>query len=198
ACLPTHAGAPLAAVTPSTDSIAVTYTKTLKLIETLHDALPAGPSEGCTPNALALSADEKRLYVAEADANAVAVFDVASGKLLGRVPTEWYPTALAVAGNEVIVVNGKGAGTAPNPKRLQPDQRGPVGRQHTLGQLDGSVMSFPASIALDKLTARVAKANGWTRTRPARVYPPFKHVVYIIKENRTYDQVLGDVAQADG
>ena len=59
-------------------------------------------------------------------------------------------------------------------------------------------MSFPAAAPLDKFTARVAKANGWTRTRPARVYPPFKHVVYIIKENRTYDQVLGDLAQADG
>jgi DNA-binding beta-propeller fold protein YncE len=191
-------GSRLFAASPSTDSVAVIDTQALKVIERLHDAAPAGPSEGCTPNALALSADEKRLYVAEADANAVAVFDVASGKLLGRAPTEWYPTALAVAGDEVVVVSGKGGGTTPNPKRQQPNQRGNVGRNHTLGQLDGSVMSFPAAIALDKLTARVAKANGWTRTRPARVYPPFKHVVYIIKENRTYDQVLGDLAQADG
>lgn len=191
-------GSRLFAASPSTDSVAVIDTATLKVVKKLNDSAPAGPSEGCTPNALALSADEKRLYVAEADANAVAVFDVASGKMLGRVPTEWYPTALAVAGNDVIVVNGKGAGTAPNPKRQQPDQRGNVGRNHPLGQLDGSVMSFPGAIALDKLTARVARANGWTRTRPARVYPPFKHVVYIIKENRTYDQVLGDLAQADG
>jgi DNA-binding beta-propeller fold protein YncE len=191
-------GSRLFAASPSTDSVAVIDTASMKTIRTLHDAAPAGPSEGCTPDALALSGDEKRLFVAEADANAVAVFDVATGKLLGRVPTEWYPTALAVAGDSVIVVSGKGAGTAPNPTRPQPDQRTPVGRTHTLSQLDGSVMMFPAATALDKFTARVVAANGWTRTRPAPAYPPFKHVIYIIKENRTYDQVLGDLAGADG
>src|SRR6185369_13650241 len=97
-------GSRLFAASPSTDSVSVIDTATLKVVKKLNDAAPAGPSEGCTPNALALSADEKRLYVAEADANAVAVFDVASGKMLGRVPTEWYPTALAVAGGEVLVV----------------------------------------------------------------------------------------------
>ncbi len=191
-------GSRLFAASPSTDSIAVIDTATLKVIKKLSDAAPAGPSEGSTPNALALSKDEKRLFVAEADANAVAVFDVARGKLLGRVPTEWYPTALAVSGDDVLVVSGKGAGTAPNPKRLQPSQRGNAGRDHTLGQLTGSVMSFPAATALEQFTTRVVKANGWTRTRPARVYPPFKHVVYIIKENRTFDQVLGDLPQGDG
>jgi DNA-binding beta-propeller fold protein YncE len=198
ALLLNHDGSRLFAASPSTDSIAVIDTASQKVITKLSDAAPAGPSEGSTPNALALSADEKHLFVAEADANAVAVFDVASGKLVGRVPTEWYPTALAVAGGNVIVVNGKGGGTAPNPKRLQPDQRGKPGRDYTLAQLDGSVMSFPETIASEKLSARVWRANGWTRKRPARVYPPFKHVIYIIKENRTYDQVLGDLEQADG
>lgn len=195
-------GSRLFAASPSTDSVAVIDTAAMKVVKTLTDSAPGGPSEGSTPNALALSADEKRLFVAEADGNAVAVFDAASGKLLGRVPTEWYPTALAVAGGNVIVVSGKGAGSAPNPNYAQPMRRLPPGnREYTLGQLDGSVMSFPAAMTAETLrafSARVASANGWTRSRPARVYPPFKHVIYIIKENRTYDQILGDLPQADG
>jgi YVTN family beta-propeller protein len=194
-------GSRLFAASPSTDSVAVIDTAALKVVNKLTNSAPGGPSEGSTPNALALSADAKRLFVAEADGNAVAVFDVAAGKLLGRVPTEWYPTALAVAGGNVVVVSGKGSGTAPNPKHLQPHQRGNSGREHTLGQLDGSVMTFPAALTAETLraySARVASANGWTRTRSARVYPPFKHVIYVIKENRTYDQILGDLTQADG
>src|SRR5207244_3265633 len=116
-------GARLFAASPSTDSIAVIDTASMKVVNILTDSAPAGPSEGSTPNALALSPDQKRLFVAEADANAVAVFDVAAGRLLGRVPTEWYPTALALAGDSVVVVNGKGGGTGPDPDRVQPLQR---------------------------------------------------------------------------
>ncbi len=195
-------GSRLFAASPSTDSVAVIDTAALSVIKTLHDAAPGGPAEGSTPNALVLSRDERRLFVAEADANAVAVFDVASGTLLGRVPAEWYPSALVIAGDDVIVANGKGSGTAPNPTRPQPLEKLPIGRpEHPLGQLNGSVMSFPAAIPRERmraLSARVAAANGWTGTRRARAYPPFKHVIYIIKENRTYDQVLGDLAQGDG
>jgi len=195
-------GSRLFAASPSTDRVAVIETGGLKPVLHLVSSAPGGTGEGNTPNALALSRDEKRLFVAEADANAVAVFDLATGKLLGRVPTEWYPSALALAGDKLLVVNGKGAGTAPNPGFTQPMQRRTPGtRDYTLGQLDGSVMSVPASIggpALRAYSARVAAANGWTRARPARLYPPFKHVIYIIKENRTYDQILGDLPEGDG
>jgi DNA-binding beta-propeller fold protein YncE len=77
------------------DRVAVVDTKLRKVARYLHDAAPGAPSEGSTPNAVALTSDAKRLLVAEADNNAVAVFDVATGKLLGRVPTDWYPTAVA-------------------------------------------------------------------------------------------------------
>jgi YVTN family beta-propeller protein len=195
-------GSRLYAVSPSTDSVAVIDTDGLKPVLHLTSSAPGGTGEGNTPNALALSRDEKRLYVAEADANSVAIFDTASGKLLGRVPTEWYPSALAVAGDRVVVVNGKGAGTGPNPEHNQPPTRYPKNsRNYTLGQIEGSVMFLPADIGAERLRAlstRVANANGWTRKRPARDYPPFKHVIYIIKENRTYDQILGDLPQGDG
>jgi DNA-binding beta-propeller fold protein YncE len=184
------------------DAMSVVDTTRSKQIATLHDRAPAGPSEGCTPNALELSADGRRLFVAEADANSVAVFDLGSRKLIGRVPTEWYPAALARSGNDIVVANAKGAGSGPDPQRVQPDRRIPAGtRDYTLGQIDGSVMTFAASASEAQLaswTKRVAAANGWTRTRTKPSYPPFKHVIYVIKENRTYDQIFGDMPIGDG
>jgi len=183
----------------SSDSISIVDTTTSKVTRTLHDAPPAGPREGSTPNALALSRDGSRLFVAEADNNAVAVFDVASAKLLGRIPVEWYPSALALDGNDLLVVNAKGRGTRPNPNQAQPGQKIPKdSHDYTLGQIEGSLLSFPANIGLAPLTRRVAHANGWDATRGAKRYPPFKHVIYIIKENRTYDQILGDMKEGDG
>src|SRR5207237_177248 len=90
----------------TTDEIVVVDTATNKAIETLSDAAPGGPREGSTPNALAVSHD--RLFVAEADNNAVAVFDAKTYAMLGRVPVEWYPSALVAAGSDIVVVNAKG------------------------------------------------------------------------------------------
>jgi len=195
-------GKRLYVASPSTDSISVIDTATMKVIRTLTDPPPAGPREGSTPDALAFSRDGLRLYVAEADGNAVAVIDVASGKLLGRVPTEWYPSALAVDGNDIIVVSAKGRGSRPNPNRLQPGSKHRTASpDYTLGQIEGSLLSFPATMStarLEALTRRVAHANGWDAAPSAARYPPFKHVIYIIKENRTYDQVLGDMKEGDG
>ena len=195
-------GTRLFAALPTTDSVAVVETASGKVVKILTDRVSGAPSEGCTPNALALSADERRLFVAEADANAVAVFDVERGALLGRVPVEWYPAALARHGDTIFVANAKGGGTAPNPGRPQPGQKLPKGsRDHVLGQLDGSVMSFPAGLSVERLralSARVWSANGWRRSPASTAYPLFKHVIYVIKENRTYDQVFGDMPEGDG
>jgi YVTN family beta-propeller protein len=181
----------------TTDTIAVVDRKAGKRIKTLSDAPPTGPREGSTPNALAVSGDGKRLFVAEADSNAVAIFDVDGGKLLGRVPTEWYPAALALAGGRIYVASAKGRGTGPNPGHRHPYRENPRG--YILGQIDGTVMSFAEKTNnLAALSKRVAKANGWDRTRGMAKYPPFKHVIYVIKENRTYDQVFGDLPQGDG
>ena len=92
-------------------------TKTRQRVAELSDPPPAGPDEGSTPNALALSSDETRLFVAEADVYAIAVFDVSRAgnqALLGRIPTGWYPAAVAGIGSSLIVANGKGSGTHAN------------------------------------------------------------------------------------
>lgn len=193
-------GLRLYVVSASTDSISTIDTLTGKVVSRLTDSPPAGPHEGSTPNALALSPDGTRLFVAEADNNAVGVFDLASGKLIGRVPVEWYPSALAVDGNNLLVASAKGAGSRPNPNRSA-SATPKDSRDYTLGQLDGSLLSFAANVPaaqLRALTRRVARANGWDSARGTRRYPPFKHVIYIIKENRTYDQLFGDVKEGDG
>jgi DNA-binding beta-propeller fold protein YncE len=208
-------GSQLFVALASVDRVAVVDTRTLA-VRTLSGPPPGGPPEGSTPDAMALSPDERTLYVAEADNNAVAVWQLrqANGtdRLLGRIPVEWYPTALLASGDSLLVLNGKGQGTRPNPELPHPGQpdaspRERANPQHkrafVLGQISGTLTTIvapPRDVArLGKYSARVARANGWgaRSTRPA-MYPPFKHVVYIIKENRTYDQVFGDLEQADG
>ena len=185
------------------DRVAVVDTKLRKVARYLHDAAPGAPPEGSTPNAIALSSDGKRLLVAEADNNAIAIFDPATGKLLGRVPTDWYPTAIAQAGDQLLVLSGKGHGTHANPDGPVPLTNWPNGNPtaYALGQLNGTLRVLSSSVSpaqLARFTERVSAANNWQRRLATRHYPLFRHVVYIIKENRTYDQVLGDLKEGDG
>jgi YVTN family beta-propeller protein len=208
-------GARLFVASGSTDRVAVVDTRAKRVVAELNDAPPAGPREGSTPNALALNAAGDRLYVAEADNNAIGIFDLspatsgissATGRdsLVGRVPVEWYPTAVVAAGDTLLVANGKGRGTAPNRDYPHPGTGVHTTRPltYTLGQLNGSVIAAPLARVsggeLASLTQRVERANGWRDVTRTTGYPPFEHVVYIVKENRTYDQVLGDMTQGDG
>ena len=207
-------GSRLFAASGSTDRISVVETAGRTVIATLRDPPPAGPGEGATPNALALSPDGSRLFAAEADANAIAVFDMSaytagapgasgSDRLAGRIPMGWFPTAVLALGDTLYVVNGKGKGSAPNPAGPVPLGPPHPVTAYTLGQLTGGLTVVPAvhttGSELEAFTARVARANGWTeRAGDSRRYPAFEHVVYIIRENRTYDQVLGDLQQANG
>jgi YVTN family beta-propeller protein len=200
----------------STDRVAVVDTRTRRVVAQLGDAPPAGPAEGSTPSALALTDGGRRLVVAESDNNAVAVFDLAAttsgvaapagrDRLAGRIPVGWYPTAVLAAGNSLLVVNGKGRGTGPNPAgpHIGEAKRDP--RSYTLGQTSGTLTVLPAMpgpVALAALDRRVARANGWDKAKAVRSarapYPPLRHVMFIIKENRTYDQVFGDMPGGDG
>jgi DNA-binding beta-propeller fold protein YncE len=196
----------------STDSIGIIDTKKFRMINTLSNSAP-GVKEGSTPNALALSSDGMTLFVAEADSNAIAVFGLSkksSGasketskqdRLLGRIPVGWYPTALVALQNQLYVINGKGKGTRANPTATQGYAYVKTPTEYTLGQLNGTVTQLPINFANAQLQAwnkRVAELNAWSTPRKQNKYPPFKHVLYIIKENRTYDQVFGDMSEGDG
>ncbi|HEU5217209.1 MAG TPA: bifunctional YncE family protein/alkaline phosphatase family protein [Gemmatimonadales bacterium] len=206
-------GTRLFAASGSTDRVTVVDTRIGRAITELRDPPPAGPSEGSTPNALALSADGTRLYVAEADNNAVAVFDLqgptagvteawGEDRLVGRIPAGWYPTALLASGDTLLVVNGKGRGAGPNPANGPGPGRPRAPGGYTLDQIGSTFMISTAAradtAALGLLSARVARTNQWDGERAGFRYPPIQHVIYVVKENRTYDQVLGDLRQGDG
>ncbi|MGB7213412.1 MAG: bifunctional YncE family protein/alkaline phosphatase family protein [Gemmatimonadales bacterium] len=210
-----RSGSRLFAASGSTDRITVIDTRALTVVATLRDTVPHGVLEGATPDALALSPDGARLYAAEADANAVAIFDLSRGTadvaaatgndaLVGRIPTAWYPVSLVASGDTLMVASGKGRGTAPDPDGPRPGvariRTGPnADRQYTLSQLDGAISIVPlAGASFARLTKRVYAANGWDDPATRHRYPPFKHVIYVLRENRTYDQILGDLPKADG
>ena len=212
-------GSRLFVASGSTDRVVVVDTKSHAIVAELNDAPPGGPGEGSTPNALALTADGTTLYVAEADNNAIAAFSLSGAtagtmsattiedRLMGRVPAGWYPTGVVATGNHLLVINGKGRGTGPNPDAPTPAKpRGPGSRSYTLGQTTGTLsrisLSEFSTASLEQHSAHVAQLNRWDSAPGGlarrAAYPPFEHVIYVIKENRTYDQVFGDIPTADG
>ena len=190
------------------DAVAVVQTATGKLAGRLSTRLPGQKYGGTFPVALARSRDGKRFFVADASGDAVAVYDTARSvssasplQPLGFIPTDWYPTALAVAGENLWIAAGKGEGTGPN-GRIR--RRGTdIGYIPTL--LHGSVarMSLPqAEARLADLTREVEDDNRMRGVTGEIGFPsgrnPIRHVIYIVKENRTYDQVFGDLHPGDG
>ena len=173
----------------------------------LSTLLPGQRYGGTFPTALAIDANGTRLAVADSSANAVALFDLstlATGQApsaltpLVFIPTEWYPTALAIRGGELLVVTGKGPGTKPNAyRKLLPDP-------YIAALLHGSIarVSLAAAEAQrSQLTREVLLGNrmGEAVTKIfAERTNPIRHVIYVIKENRTYDQILGDLGVGDG
>ncbi len=202
----------------NSNSVSVIDTRLGQVIETLNTALfPASPA-GSTPDGLALSADDSQLFIANADNNCLAVFDVReprASRPLGFIPTGWYPTAVRVVGQQLLVLNGKGSTSLPNPHGPNPVRDvGEKGAGYIGGLLKGSLSRLPVpdAAALATFSAQVYANTPFTKTReaapevpagspvPQRVgdASPIKHVFYIIKENRTYDQVLGDLPAGNG
>jgi DNA-binding beta-propeller fold protein YncE len=148
------------------------------------------------PAGLALHGD--RLYVTEAGINAVAVVDSAAGRVLGHLPVGWYPTAAAVSadGRQLYVVNTKGKGSGPNGGSTFH----PVNTGSYIGELEfGSISVIPVADEshLAQSTATVISDNEAALGPDARV-PHLRHVFLVIRENRTYDEILGDLPGSDG
>jgi DNA-binding beta-propeller fold protein YncE len=187
---------------------------TLTVIDTASDQVTGacalrGRSHlpGITPSALALSPDETRLYVTLADMNAVGVVEVKGSqlRLLGQIPVGWYPTSVLTAGGgkTLFVANAKGVQTRnPNAKPTGPNgERGTYIENIIEGTV--AVVPTPSDEELKRLSATVAQTNSGSGGQIAgrsetKEKPGIKHVIYIIKENRTYDQILGDLPQGNG
>ena len=196
----------------NSDAVAVVNTAEGRLLRLLSTRLPQQNFGGSFPNALAESSDGKRLFVADASADAVAVFDMSALQpgmtetsdpqaALGFIPTEWYPTALAVHGDDLLIASGKGEGTGPNPDHTH--RGNDTGYIPTL--LHGSIARVSLNQwepQLPELT-RQAEESNLMQSDPGQILfrsgkNLIHHVIYIIKENRTYDQVLGDLKPGDG
>jgi len=174
-----------------------------------------GQFYGASPSALALSANGKRLFVADAAANAIGVLDVTgvTPHLIGAIPAGRYPTALAFepGGAALDVVNGKGESSHPNPEYAPYSHDTHKG--YVAAEEIGSVRRIPLPAddalarGLDDIVASAGPELRGTLSRGGaaaardgvlRAHGPIHHVIYVIKENRTYDQVLGDVRGANG
>ncbi len=200
--------------------VSVLDTATGKALETITCALyPTAPS-GNTPNSLCLTPDGQVLCVANADANNVAVFNVSTpghAKPLGFIPVGWYPTSVRYnpADKRLYVANGKGTTPLANPQGPNPNLRsGKTVREYIAGLLRGtlSVIDFPTPNQMQKLTQEAYACSPLRRDAGVTAEPtpdnpiprkvgetsPIKHCIYIIKENRTYDQVFGDVKKGNG
>jgi DNA-binding beta-propeller fold protein YncE len=187
--------------------------------EQISIALSPATPPGSTPNALGLSPDGQTLLVANADNNTVAVVDVSrpgASVVRGFIPTGWYPTAAQWSrdGKRIFVLSGKGLTSAANPRGPQPAIPNATGQY--IGELLAgslSVLPAPDAAALAVYTKTVHRLTPDTAASrlapvaapkgspvPSRVggTSPIKHVFYVIRENRTYDQILGDVKGGNG
>ncbi|WP_018618047.1 hypothetical protein [Spirosoma luteum] len=201
------------------DCVSVIDVKTSKVLKNigLSPDQRLGSLRGIIPFGLALSPDQKRLFVAEAGINAVAVVDVPTLTVLGHIPTGWFPSKLKVSSDnkKLIVANAKGFGSGPNGGRSF--QLGPKGSY--IGSLMNgtvSVMDIPTDARLKAETEQVMANNFTIRpvsevkpsANPIPAFPgqkqspdgrtPIKHIVFLAKENRTYDEIFGQVTNGDG
>ena len=202
------------------NSVVVIDTRTRQAVEKIATALYPHAPEGSTPNALTLDHEKHLLYVANADNNDVAVIDIeepGKSEVEGFLPSGWYPSALALIGRNLYIGNSKGMGS-------YADIRGPHSPLPPGPEGNGSVKSLQqGSVNIVDVANLKADLKNWTKRvyanspyndallaaakppaspsvipREVGATSPIRHVLYIIKENRTYDQVLGDMPQGNG
>ena len=195
----------------NSDFISVIDTHSDEVTDSISVHKKEGMLFGSSPNDLTISPDGKYLYVANGTENAICVIALGSPSvILGYIPSGWYPGSVILSsdGNTLYVANVKGTGS-----RNQLTGRGGYNSHDHLGSL--SIIPLPGAAELQKMTETVDLNNSWAEKArrayksdgkakkvPVPLRPDqashFKHVVYIIKENRTYDQVFGDIAQGNG
>jgi YVTN family beta-propeller protein len=204
------------------NTIHVIDTKTLEVIERLSTTLSPFAPEGSTPDAIEIDNKRKLLYVANADNNSIAVIRIAvrgHSAVIGFIPTGWYPSALALAenNNTLFIGNSKGEEGHPDIKGVGSPLASKWNGDETIKTLQrSSIEVLPIADlrqSLPKWTHEVIENTPYndsllSEARPSKeptilprevgVETPIKHVIYIIKENRTYDQEFGDLRGANG
>jgi DNA-binding beta-propeller fold protein YncE len=201
-----------AANTNNVYAVGVSDSGELKPVETINVSTSPNHPLGMTPSALALSSDHNRLYVVCSNANAMGVVDVTESRsqVLGFIPTGWYPTAArALADGRLVVLNGKGSRSYANPAGPSPAKAPAISHEgersdHYVAAIQNGSASFIPPVTDDGLkayTAEVLRNSPYNDEKmeagPEGIPPAIQHVLYIVKENRTYDQVLGDIGKGE-
>ena len=189
--------------------------------EIIHTSLFATKKNGSTPNSLSVSPDQNVLIVANADNNNLAMFDIrerGKSRSLGFIPVGWYPTCVRFAdgGEKILVTNGKGLASRDNSKGPNPLREPHASVREYIGGLFKGTLSIipsPSPAQMAKWTKDAYAVSPLRKDEqpnlqslakdsviPSRVGDkcPIQHCFYIIKENRTYDQVFGDMKQGNG
>ena len=199
------------------DNISVISTKADTIIHTIK-LIPderVKHFRGIIPFGMALSSDQKRLYVAESGINAVAVISIPEFKVLGHIPTGWFPAKVQVTndGKQLVITNAKGYGSGPNGgKYFEKREEGSYIGSLMKGTVQ--VLDIPTNKQLQSMTQQVINNNyhftkvtdsllQLQKDNPVPLYPgysnsPIKHIVFISKENRTYDEILGQIETGNG
>jgi YVTN family beta-propeller protein len=204
------------------DTVSVIDTTTNVVVRTIDLSPYLGAREGSSPDALAVSPDGQTLYVVNSLNDDIAVISLGdkqgADKVEGLIPTAWYPTALVLSddGQELDVLNAKGLGAGPNVNGPNP-YKNPYGppNQYIASMIVGTLsqIEVPDADQLAEYTEQVVANNGFNEgsklrtagTPKSSVIPvhagdptPIKHVIYVIKENRTFDQVFGSLGKGNG
>ena len=205
------------------NTVSVIDTEAGKAVETIGTAIDPRAPAGSTPSSLALSPDGSVLFVANANTNNLAVVNVkkvGASTPLGFIPTGWYPTSVRLSrdGKTLYVANGKGASSKANREGPDPLAHGNTPtREYIAGLFQGTLSTIPvpdakrmaalsktvyecSPLRKDDPLAVTGPASSKDNPIPAKVGDPspITHCIYIIKENRTYDQIFGDVAEGNG
>src|SRR5215211_2554760 len=195
----------------NSDTVSVIDTRRDRVVHTMQVGLVRGARTGATPNALTVSPDGKRLYVALGGENAIAVLDLVHRKRIGFIPTAWNPTDVDITrdGSRLAITTANAAGRRPRrcagPYAVGDCSTGDLayasaaGRPSTKGGI--SVVRTPKRMKRLRTLTRAVLSNNRLRARRARKpkrLRQIRHVIYVVKENRTYDQVLGNLGKGDG
>ncbi len=193
------------------DTVSVIDTVGRRVELTLDPRLNPNAAYGSLPNALAVSRDGRSLFVANGGDNAVAVFDLGPGttrlssRPRGFIPTGWFPGALAVHGDRLLISSIKGMGSRSRALARSLGEQGDPRGKYQVTEHRGTLSSvrLPTTPELDRWTGLLRRELPSARPPASDLpqkdgLPAIEHVVYILKENRTYDQILGDLPQGDG
>jgi YVTN family beta-propeller protein len=229
-----RAGTRLFVACDNSDTVAIIDTGSNRVLRQVTTTAPeelidGSLPHGSDPDSLALSPDERTLYVTNGGSNSVAVIDLedeSEASVRGLIPTGWFPNSVSVSadGRTLYIVNGKSL-EGPNPGNCTqtfnsqipahyiapgcavPTDWNSAGNAYILQLSKGGLLTVPVPdrATLESLTRDVARNNGFNlrlteaeNTTMAELSRRIKHVVYIVKENRTYDQILGDLPQGNG